>query len=118
MPFTCSNAPEAFTTPPDVTLPESEATFRALFLIALATSGGCRYGRRLLISPTVPVTSGAEAEVPSTGQYPPPIFVVRMPIPGAAMKTFFRPEFDQAASRSKLSVEATAIRSREPNAAG
>src|SRR5438552_15962323 len=88
----------------------SEATLLTCVWMVAATSCPFSQGRADLIKPATPVTNGADAEVPETVQYPPPICVVRTFVPGAATVTLLSPQFDHDASRSTLSVAATALR--------
>ena len=67
-------------------------------------------------SATRPVTCGAAIEVPVLGPYPPPGFVLRMSVPGAATSTLCGPQFEppldgeaKSASSSFGSVAATEI---------
>lgn len=60
--------PEASTTPPEETLFERDATFRASASIAFAALFGSIEGCIDLIRPAMPATRGAEADVPVTVQ--------------------------------------------------
>src|SRR5262245_17582668 len=80
-----------FSRPPVTHLPASTGTGSTEFSTICLMSRFVAFGKRAQRSAQAPATYGADIEVPDWRKYPPPIWVERIRVPGAARSTEVRP---------------------------